>query len=308
MCDSMCLDCKNELMLCKLCAKKAKIHHLCAGKIIADKECINELDAHMINVEQEVANNICVSGKLSASNVAALNLNANNLCSQNGTINNLCVNNLNAVNIVGGGQKYRAAVTFSADSNYILGQPINWNVVLDDPNNNVLLSPVFGYTVPVAGYYLITFDLDQINVVSNSTLGGVPVGVLQLLVNGSKLRINNAPFLSFSNQQDATLSGISLLNAGDVITMNYNIAYVDSVLGLTNLIGSVTIEGNGSFAGESGFAIHLLSAMNSGGSTPIVCAPCPAVTVGCQNINIDCSNIMAARSNNSVMDDCDSCQ
>src|SRR5580698_7110597 len=131
---AMC-DCGNELNLCKLHVKKEKAEHICAHRIDAAEICTTMLDAVTIRAQEETVNNLCASGKIQAAQISALNLNANTMCAQSGTINTLCVDNLTVSNPIAPVVKYRAAVTNSIDSIYTLGQSINWDVILDDPNN-----------------------------------------------------------------------------------------------------------------------------------------------------------------------------
>jgi len=111
----------------KLCVKKAKIKHLKSCSIISKKACIEDLEAIKISAQDESVNNLCVSMDLKAKNAGVDSLNANHLCSQDGTINRLCVNEL-TVGSIAHCEKFRAAITNSADSVYNLGSPLNWSL------------------------------------------------------------------------------------------------------------------------------------------------------------------------------------
>jgi hypothetical protein len=248
--------CKNELSLHKLCADYARIDCLEVCKFKPDHVCAQLLEGVQVNADS---------------------LNANKLCAQDANLNNLCVTNLNAPNFVPK-IKFRAASTFNTDTVYTLGSVINWNVVLDDPNSNVSLSP-FSYTVPVSGYYTLTFHMDHFALSGSASISGTPVGRLRMLVNGNELRTQYTPFLSFSDEQSTSLNSICLLNAGDKITMVYDVLVFDIVNGLQPYVGTVTIEANGSFAGQSGFAIHFLSGNPT--QPPVSCLVCPPVVISC---------------------------
>ena len=146
-------------------------------------------------------------------------------------------------------QKYRAAVTFNANTVYTLGAPINWNKVLDDPNANVTLAP-FSYTVPVSGYYIVTFHMDHFGLAGAGVISGIPIGQLRVLVNNNELRSQYTPFLSFLTEQKTSLTSLCLLNAGDKITTLYNVLILNSSTGVQPYAGTVTVEGNGSFLGK----------------------------------------------------------
>ncbi len=283
--------CGNELTLCKLCVKTEKAEHICACRIDALEICTTKLEAEHINAQDETVNNICVSQVAQAAQVQALNVNTNTLCARTGTINTLCVDNLQVSNPVGNDTKYKAAVTVAADINYTLGTPVDWNVILDDPNGNVALGP-FSYTVPVTGYYELDFHLKSNTLAGAQTITGIPVGLLNILINGNPLRQLQSPFLSFSNDQNANLSSLVILSAGDVITMTYDTLVYVQVGGLIKYVGTINLEGNGAFAGESGFIIHFLSPLSGGVTPPVMCPVCPEVSISCQPLTVKCEPCM----------------
>jgi len=256
-----------------------------ADKINATKICSAEIDAVQFLGNSASINDLCVSGSIKATNAGAINLNANNLCAQAGTINKLCVNDLTVQNM-NSCVKWRAAATLSTNSTYTLGTNVNWNVTLDDPNNNVTLSP-FAYTVPVSGYYLISYYLNCDSLSGASVITGIPIGLLTISVNNVELRQAQAPYLSFSVLQKGNLSALVMLNAGDVVRMKYDVLAFDANLGLVPFVGTVSLKGNGLFPGQSGFEIHYLSSLvcMPGGS----CQICPPVIVSCQPNMINCT-------------------
>lgn len=278
MCSEMDCSCGNQLTLCKLCVKKECAHYIKARDIcVSDK-----LKAVNFEVMSETANTICA--QTVQSNAGAFNiLNSNIMCSQRGTINNLCVNDLTVGNL-NHCAKWRAAVTLGADTSYSLGSPIQWDTVLDDPNGNIAMGP-FSYTAPVSGYYIITLHMDASNLSGTGLISGVPVGQMNVLINGNPLRSQSSGYLTFNNRQNSSLTSLCLISAGDVITMNYQVLILDPVSGLTSYVGSVDIDANGTFPGESGFAIHYLSSLNC---NPVVCQTCPPVQIPCTPITINC--------------------
>lgn len=255
MCDNV--SCKNELNLHKLCADSIKACSIKAEKFNTDELCLQSAEVKDLFVERETVND---------------------LCARNANIDSLCVNNLK-VGSFNKCEKYRAAATYSANTVYTLGSIVNWNIVLDDPNGNIALAP-FYYTVPVSGYYMASFHVDSTTLAGVGVIVGTPVGRLQISVNGNPLTKDLAPCLSFSDLQSSTLTSLVLLNAGDVLTMKYDVLVVDSILGLIPYVGTVVIQGNGSFPGQSGFGIHYLSSLDCAPGE--ACPICPLVEVVCE--------------------------
>ena len=308
MANSNCMDCRDELNLCKLCVKKAWIKWLHADYISTESLCLSSLKAKQLQAEDVIMNNLCLSVGLKAKKVEAESLNANSLCAQSGVINTLCVNNLTANNL-NSFVKYRAFVAFSANSNYILGANVDFDSIQDDPNNNISLAPFF-YTVPVAGYYAVTLQVDQVNLVTSDPLLGVPTAHLKIYVNNVLARDATVPFLTFSNQQKSNIGSLLILNAGDKVQAQYSVDQLSNS-GLSPVNGSVTIEGG---PNATLFGIHFLSALANSGSVP--CSPCPAVQTPCSAVIVDCDRdssecppaSSSARSlNRNYMNDCSSC-
>ena len=277
------MHCKSELNLCKLCVNKVQSKCLDSHQLNSRRICSHHIDAVKLNVESEVANNICAQSVM-ANNVGALNLNSNYICSQQGTINTLCVDNLTLGNfspVI----KYRATVNYSANVTYTLGDFVNFNNIVDDPNNNVSLSPNTSYTVPVSGYYMMTFKANVQNLVSNSgPVLGVPIANPEVWVNGILVRESFSPFLTFFNAQKVILNSLITLSAGDVVTLKYNVLANNGV----PIIGSVDILGAGPEDGDSLFKIILLSGLGSGSAS--ACIVCPPVQVPCMPVSVVCDD------------------
>jgi len=281
-------DCKNELNLCKLCVKKEKCEHLCAHRIDAREICSSSIESKFLNAQEVVCNNACASGVMVASRINAVDLNANTFCAKSGTINTLCVDNLSVSTPMNTLVTWRAAVTFAANNTYTLGGNINWDTILDDPNGNVALGP-FTYTVPVSGYYITSFRLNSDSLAGTPVIAGIPTGLLSITSNGNPLIQSQTPFLSFVALQNATTTSLVLLNAGDIIQMNYNVLVLDPAVGLTNYVGTVSLKGNGRLPGESFFDIHYLSSLTQG-PPPGACRVCPVVSVQCSPVTVSCND------------------
>ena len=256
-------DCRNQLDLDKLCVKKLKACHAKIKELEVERFCAEELSSPKLCVDVAVARD----GEFQSANINMLN--ANNICSQNITAANVGISNLTANEVCIPGElkvgnllncgKYRAAITYSAPTTYTLGSDLVFDVILDDPNGNINISGS-NYTAPVSGYYVLTFKVNQRDLMPLSgVILGTPIGNPEVYVNGSLARELYAPYLPFFNQQKTIVAGMVLLNAGDVITMKYNVVIQDQSSGVINTPGTILIEGNGTDFNSSIFMIHLLS-------------------------------------------------
>lgn len=298
--------CKSELNLRKLCVDCIKAKCISVEGIRLCDLCAQTIEAKNLFAENEIVNNICASGKAQAAEIWADKSYANSLCAASANLGSACIDNL-TVGSFNHCEKYRAAVTLSADISYVLGSNINWNVVLDDPNSNISLAP-FSYTAPVSGYYLLSFYLNSDSLAGSSIITGIPVGLLTTTINGLELRQAQAPYLSFSLLQKGNLSSLVLLNAGDIVRMKYDVLVFDQVLGLVPYVGTVSLKGNGLLPGQSGFEIHYLSSLNCQSQ---VCPQCPMVSIPCLPFTVPCepcNDSMGARQKNAEVSPCDSCQ
>ena len=266
-------DCKNQLDLDKLCVKKLKACWAKIKELEVGKFCAEELSSPKLCVDIAVARDAefqteCVQS-LNATNICSQNITATKVGISNLTANEVCVpGTLRAANLVNCG-KYRASITYSAPITYTLGNNLVFDTILDDPNGNINLA-VSSYTAPLTGYYVLTFKVNQQNLVPFSgTILGVPVANPEVYVNGNLARELYAPYLSFFNQQKTIVAGMVLLNAGDVITMKYNVLTMDQSSGVVQIPGTIDIQGNSTDFNSSIFMIHLLSVT----CTEIPCAP-----------------------------------
>jgi hypothetical protein len=257
--DDCCDDIDNSLKVKILCAHRVRTK-------ILDARCV---EAEKINVEHEFCTHT-IKSKSACTEHLGVNKTAciNTLTANDAQATTLCVTSQARINEICG--IYRALVDFSADQSYNLGDNVNFNNVIDDPNNNVSLAPFF-YTVPVSGYYIATLQVDQVNLVATDPILGVPTAHLQLFVNGLLSRDATTPFLTFSNQQKSNISSILKLNAGDIVQAQYSVDSLSNA-GLATVTGSVTIQGG---LDKTLFGIHYLSSdCTPAACTPRECTPC----------------------------------
>lgn len=255
----------GSLNVDSICADAAKILCLQASKIVAKAACVKHLKAEEIYSPKAIFDKACIK-KIATTD--------------------LCLTGTLQTNHFECCQKYKAAATYGANTLYTLGDPLNWDVILDDPNGNTAMGP-FSYTVPVTGYYVVTFHMDHHSLSGSGLINGAPVGQLRLFINGNELRSQYTPFLSFSDMQKTSLTTLCLLNAGDVVTMNYNVLMFDIASGFIPYVGTIIVEGNGGFAGESGFAIHYLSSICNG-TTPCPEISCTSSHINCHPCEVNC--------------------
>lgn len=261
--------------------------------------CVGSLDAQLINSRRvhsgAVSSDfVCTNVLKVVDKICAPDLTIGSTCANNLNANNACINTLNAGSFLQCG-RYRATMTFATNQTYTLGSLINWDTILDDPNNNVSLSPNTTYTAPVSGYYTLLLQLDQQDIQGALAILGVPVANLQLLVNGVLFRQTYIPFLTFSNSQKATVSGLISLKAGDVVTSAFNVLVMQDSVGLADYVGTVNIIGTGSEENGSVFKIHLLS-QDCPNFTP--CPACTGATGcssgGCPSRTTPCTSVQVA--------------
>lgn len=275
---------------------------ICIGKVLTDCLKAKQLKAGRIEADNIKSDNICVND-LSADAVCARTVNASEkicaplfsapaICTDQLTANNACIT---GTLTAGKGflqcSSYRATVVFTQDTPYTLGDIVDYNLIVDDPNNNVTLNP-FTYTVPVSGYYILTTQIDQTNLQGVNPIIGTPIANLTVKVNGNTFRDTFTPYLAFHNGQDITVTTLISLNAGDLVSVVYNVYVMDDTNGFTPYVGTVLITGNGSEDNATMFKIHYLSS----NCTDLPCTPCQAdctpepCNIPC--VPVDCCNMM----------------
>jgi hypothetical protein len=228
-----------------------KIRDICAKNI--GVQCLKS--CKIDNVNNISTDSLCAKRNISAKSICTDSLTVNDdVVLDNLTVNgNLCINDTISVGEIC--QKYRATTTYAANTTYTLGTYLNYDTILDDPNNNISLNPMI-YTVPVTGYYIVNIQVSQENLVTTFPILGTPIANIGLIVNGLRVRTSAFPYLSFTNDQAGLLTALILLNAGDMVQATYTITVLDQTVGIVEVNGTVTIEG-GSL--NSTFAIHYLS-------------------------------------------------
>lgn len=291
------LCCTNQLNLEKLCVECAKMDCAKIQQIVSDNICSQLISAVNLNVQNEVANNLCVPGTINAGQISANMIGGNSICVQSGTINTLCVDNLSVGNFVPY-TNYRATINYSADTIYTLGTNLSFDNIVDDPNNNISLTPFTTYTAPAAGYYMLTYKVNITNLIStNGPILGTPVASAEVYVNGVLVRESFNPFLTFLNSQKLILSSLITLQMGDVVSMQYNVLAGNGAA----VIGTVDIQGAGIEDGNSLFKIIFMSGLTSG--TGVACTQCPTVTIPCSPVMTPCQPLVTPGGANP----CDSC-
>lgn len=252
-----CAPYENVLNLKLLCA--CKVH---AGCIESQNINAGQVDTRVLNTDSFCAQNIksssvCVDNLGVKDNACIETLTANDL-----QAGDLCVTGLTSLGEVCG--LYRAIANFSAEASYTLGDDLNFDNVIDDPNSDVSLP--FAYTAPVEGYYLVNAHVSQRDLITPSPVLGAPTAVLQLVVNGQVVRSLMTSFMSFSNHQQSNMTGVLRLMAGDVLTVRYIVNRLSDA-GFVPVDGSVTIEDG---LQSSEIVIHYLS---SACVVPFSCEP-----------------------------------
>ena len=278
--------CCGSLSIKELCAESVKAHHgtfkeLCAKEIKAKKICTDSIYTDTLRVKDICDDTLTVNTKANIRDLCATTIIASDLYVTGSTR-------------FGGAicQPYKATVTYSINTTYTLGDHIDFDTILDDPNGNVTLAP-FTYTAPVSGYYMAMLQVDARDFAGAIPVLGAPVINTIIDVNGLPFRQTYTPFLSFHNGSRSTVSVLMNLNAGDVVACRYLMYVMDDINGFIPYVGTTLIEGSAVEADKSVFKIHLLSADCGGfpvtpcefipcGATPTPCVPClPKPCVPC---------------------------
>lgn len=259
--------CGAFLQLNKLCATNVKATNIVNKKLCSDAISAGDLCAARIQARESIC-----TPQLSASSICTNSISTSNLVLTGG----LVVNQLQQCGF------YRATAVFASDTPYVLGTPLNFDQIIDDPNNNVTLAP-FTYTAPISGYYIVTLQFDQNSLKGNDVVLGVPIANLKLFVNNVVTRQVFYPFLTFHDEQKATVSGLISLKAGDKVTGQYEVYVMTDGGGFVPYTGTVTAEGNGTEQ-ESFIKVHYLSS----DCVNIPAQPCSPLCTG-STCNVDCS-------------------
>lgn len=305
--DTMAMNCNSELNLTKLCAQcvNAQCVQLCQA-------CADSISAKNLSAENAVANNICASGMIQAAQVWADKSYSNSVCSVNANFENACISNLTLGSNIIQNVKYKATANYNSNVTYNLGSFLTFNNIIDDPNNNISLSPNSQYKAPVDGYYMLTLKVNSSNIQSTAgAILGVPVANPEIYVNGLLVRELFLPFLSFFSEQKSLISSLITLKSGDIVQMKYNVLQSSGL----PVAGTVDIAGGAGEDGNSLFKIIFLSSLGSA-SSQSPCAQCPTVIIPCSKFVNPCmpcvsggvSFDLGTRQANAQPLPCDSCQ
>lgn len=265
--------CTNVISTTSLSGNSVCANHLnvwqeaCVSSLDAQEVCTYDLNASYINTDELCARALNVTEQLCAKDIILDEACVSTLVANDACVNNLVVSNLEQCGL------YRATMTFSTNVTYTLGTTVNWDLILDDPNGDIILSPESAYVAPRSGYYIVLFQLDQFGLTTDNAVLGVPVANPEVLVNGLVARNAFYPYLAFHNEQRSTISGLISLKAGDVVTTRYSVFIMRDAIGFDALDGTVDIISTGTDEFNSVFKIHLLSIDCNGP----VCPPCSRI-------------------------------
>jgi len=272
-CDKICIG--KVLTKC-LKAKQLKAEHIESETIKTDSMCVNAVNSDVI----------CARSITASENICSPFFSSPAICAEQLTVTNICSNGLTTVNAFQQCGLYRATMTFTGNTPYMLGTNVNFNLSLDDPNGDLSFAPAV-YTAPLSGYYMVMVQLDQNNLTGVDPILGIPIGNLEILVNGATYRENFVPFLSFHNEQKSTVSVLLSLKTGDEVSARYNVYVMTDASGFSPYAGTVQILGTGTEAQGTIFKIHYLSS----DCTDLPCIPCQSIPCMPESCDIPCIEV-----------------
>ena len=212
------------------------------------------------------------------------------------SVNDLCIAGTFSGNLPLNCSRYEATAVYSSNTTYNVGDFLNFTNILSNPSGALTSGPS-KYTAPVSGNYIVMLQIDQQNLIPTPAFGpvlGVPVANPQLYRNGILHREQYASYLTFFNQQRSTLTALVKLNKGDELQFKYKVLALNQSSGVSEVVGTVDILGNGSEDDQSIIKIELLSVNCPEPVPPVVpcepvvpCAPCqpkqcdPALPIPC---------------------------
>ncbi len=247
-----------------------KVNAIGAKKLRA--KCIDayKIDAYNVCAENSKSKQICADKITVNCEASAPKLSADYICANYANTKDLCVTGTAKISKLEVCGVYRATAVYSVDTTITLGTPLAFDDILDDPNHNIISTSPTTYQAPVSGYYIVTLQVDTLNLAGTSIIAGIPVGDLRIWVNGQIYRESFVPYLSFHPSTAQTLSALISLKAGDLVASDYNVLVLTDS-GFSPYVGTVTSLGNGTEANRSFFKIHYLSSDCNG--QPL-CNPC----------------------------------
>lgn len=288
----------EDMQINEICAGIANANLFNAEQINANQICSQIANIENLQVDVAQFNNLC-SEVAYLKELLADQILTNSLCARQANVANLCADVITTQTLSVTGQVINcnnllAEVGFATTSApYTLGTTVNFDTTIFDPNGNISLVPFTSYTVPVTGIYVATVQLDSMNLDGPTIIGGVPIGEIDILVNGVVRRKTFTPYLSFLTEQQSNLTCLILLNAGDQVTVSYEVLILTASSGLISYPGTVTFVGGPGDNAASLFTINYLSSTCSS-STNSCMTNCPTVTLPCQTVTLDCSPVQVS--------------
>lgn len=270
----------NTLTLQALCANNVKADCIEAGTISSDAICTDSIAVPELCTEAVKTQKVCAQD----ANVARLCVRAervNELCADRAQISRLGTNNLNAHNVCISGSlrscsPLSARAAASSDYLYNLGDVLTFDLVLADSSGSIEQLPT-RYIAPESGNYLITAQINTRDLTGPTIISGVPVGVVEIYVEGLLRRKSFVPYLAFSTEQSVISTSLIHLNQNDEVLVRYKVLVLDPSLGLIEYPGQVTVLGAPVTAFRSFIFIHYLSS----DCDTLECPPCD---LQCENI------------------------
>ncbi len=230
---------RNESNYRNDCDKNLKVDKLCACEVDAKKGCFDNLGS------DELCTNDATTKRLSADYICASTVNAKVGSFQKLIANDVCfAGPVKAADFAICG-KYRATAAYSIATTYSLNSPMSFLSVLDDPNGNLSFVPWSQYTAPYSGYYTITVQVNQSNLVPSTAILGNPVSEIGVYVNGILARGSYFAYIPFLNQQKNCFTTIISLQAGDIVTAVFGVTAISDTTGSYSVVGTVDLSGNG---------------------------------------------------------------
>lgn len=259
------------------CIGNAQVNELCA-----ETACVQALMA-----QETQAGHVCTFSADIAELCSDM-IQANTLIATFVAAESLCVQNLEQCT------PYKVYLSLSDTLSYTLGDSIDFDTIVDDPNNDVLLAPT-RYVVPKTGYYMVTFGIGVQTFDGPKPITGTPVIRLEVVSNGKSVLKAFETFLTFGTAtelQNNLISGIVQLQANDEITARMLLAFIDPNVGATTYAGTAelsALSANGQPFTETFLILHYLSSDCNGGNCPQVSKPCQGCTVECPPCSFQCT-------------------
>ncbi|MCF7899631.1 hypothetical protein K9L05_03215, partial [Candidatus Babeliales bacterium] len=198
-----CLEAKVARIKC-LFARKAKIEKIWSKVISTCDLCAKKAKIEKLWVDCEFVK------RLSACEAKINKLYANDIC-----FDDLCT-------------KYRADLEITNTVfGYVLGDNVPYDTIVDDPNNNVSLTPYPHYKAPKTGYYVVSIGFDSTNLrgIVPTPITGTPVSHPEIIINGVHYLHEDSVFLTFVPNLQTVLTTILPLKKGDMLSSRFGVLF-----------------------------------------------------------------------------------